>query len=203
MITPKEKYNLDKNTERARERDAFWWNGDLKPSTKPAMKYIMSNKMSFKSCLLFISHTKFDLVLLCSCAELPLVFLVFKERNELNMYMYRRTARSVTMVFCKKKTKQQNILNSNGFWRHNEQVSRIIRTTTIINRIWNQQSNKGFFCCCSLIDFYKQPNYLCAEFRSKMRCKCSQPYHILLVYLSIPWNKFNAKCRWMKRQKKI
>lgn len=110
MITPEEKYNLDKNTERARERDAFWWNGDLKPSTKPAMKYIMSNKMSFKSCLLFISHTKFDVVLLCSCAELPLVFLVFKERNELNMYMYRRTARSVTMVFCKKKQ------NNKTYW---------------------------------------------------------------------------------------
>lgn len=109
MITPKEKYNSDKNTERARERDAFWWNGDLKPSTKPAMKYIMSNKMSFKSCLFVYITYKIQcglIVLICWAT----VGVSCVQRAKWARYMYRRTARSVTMVFCKKKR------NTKTYW---------------------------------------------------------------------------------------
>lgn len=152
--------------------------------------------------VVYITYTKFDVVLLCSCAELPLVFLVFKERNELNMFMYRRTARSVTMVFREKKTKKQNILNLNGFWRHNEQVSRIIRTTTIINRIWNQQSNKGFFVAAHLSISINNRIIFVLNFAQRCGVNAvNRTTYCWYIYLSLEINSMLNAGEWNDKKK--
>lgn len=116
---------------------------------------------------------------LCSKSEMSSICTCIDEPLDLQQWF-----------FVKKKTKQQNILNSNGFWRHNEQVSRIIRTTTIINRIWNQQSNKGFFVAAHLSISIN--NRIIFVLNFAQRCgvnavnRIRYIYHILLVYLSIP-----------------
>lgn len=99
-------------------------------------------------------------------------------------------------------TKQkQSVLNLNGFGRHNKRIKQLKRTTCI-NRPSNSRTNEcnkgsAFFSVARLIDFYKQANYLCMEFRSNMRCECSQACRIARIS-----NKFNGDCRWMIRQKK-